>query len=126
MAFNQIYLKPNINLFDNQKRNIKRLVSMNRALLTDRVGSGKTLSVLYSFAYRKEKGLNDVLLVFTPLNAYEKKVWAKDVEKFTTLESISLNGVYEMIDNGAALENILKEYSVVYCKHTQVKGLSDS
>lgn len=125
MAFNQIYLKEDINLFDNQKRNIKRLVSMSRALLTDRVGSGKTLSVLYSFAYRKEKELNDVLLVFTPLNAYEKKVWAKDVEKFTTLNSISLNGVYEMIDNGAALENILKDYSVIYCKHTQVKGLSE-
>lgn len=125
MAFNQIYLKEDINLFDNQKRNIKRLVSMNRALLTDRVGSGKTLSVLYSFAYRKEKGLNDVLLVFTPLNAYEKKVWAKDVEKFTTLNSISLDGVYYMIDNGAVLDNILKEYSVVYCKHTQVKGCSE-
>jgi len=125
MAFNQIYLKDNINLFDNQKNNIRRLVSMDRALLTDRVGSGKTLSVLYSFAYRKEKGLNDVLLVFTPLNAYTKKVWAKDVEKFTTLNSISLDCLYNMLDRGAVLENVLKDYSVVYCKHTQVKTHSE-
>lgn len=125
MAFNQIYLKPNISLFDNQKSNIKRLVSMDRALLTDRVGSGKTLSVLYSFAYRLEKGLNHVLLVLTPLNAYEKKVWAKDVDKFTNLKSISLDELVEELKRGAYLSTILHDNPIVYGKHTQVKTHSE-
>ena len=109
MAFNQIYLKQDINLFENQKTNIKRLAGMQRALLTDRVGSGKTLSVLYSFAYRKEKGWNDILLVFTPLNAYTKKVWAKDVEKFTTMKAISLEELEKRMKEGEGLENIFME-----------------
>lgn len=125
MAFNQIYLKDDIKLFDNQKRNIKRLVSMDRALLTDRVGSGKTLSVLYSFAYRLEKGLNNVLLVLTPLNAYEKKVWAKDVDKFTNLKSISLDELVEELKRGAYLSTILHDNPIVYGKHTQVKTHSE-
>ena len=125
MAFNQIYLKKGISLFDNQKNNIRRLVSMQRALLTDRVGSGKTLSVLYSFAYRFEKGLNDVLLVLTPLNAYTKKVWAKDVDKFTNLNSISLDELVEELNRGANLSTLLHDYPVVYGKHTQVKTQSE-
>ena len=125
MSFNQIYLKSDINLFPNQQNNIRRLVTMQRALLTDRVGSGKTLSVLYSFAYRKEKDWNDVLLVFTPLNAYVKRVWAKDAEKFTTLKSISLEDLETMLGENDLLESILQKYSVVYCKHTQVKTHSE-
>ena len=125
MAFSQIYLKPDINLFENQKNNIRRLVSMQRALLTDRVGSGKTLSVLYSFAYRLEKGLNHVLLVLTPLNAYEKKVWAKDVDKFTRLQSISLDDLVDRLGRGANLSTLLHDYPIVYGKHTQVKTQSE-
>lgn len=125
MAFNQIYLKPDINLFENQKNNIRRLVSMQRALLTDRVGSGKTLSVLYSFAYRLEKGLNSVLLVLTPLNAYEKKVWAKDVDKFTTLTSISLDDLAQELERGGNLSTLLHYYPIVYAKHTHVKTQSE-
>lgn len=114
MAFNQIYLKDNFTLFDNQKANIKRLVTMRRALLTDRVGSGKSLSTLYSFCYLKEKGYVDRMIVFTPLNAYTKKVWQKDIDKFTKLKAIDYDALKEDI-------KAFKNYDVCYCKHTHLK-----
>ena len=125
MAFNQIYLKKDINLFPNQKNNIRRLVSMQRALLTDRVGSGKTLSVLYSFAYRYEKGWNDVLLVLTPLNAYAKKVWVKDADKFTYINTISLDELATRVGRGENLSTLLHDNPIVYGKHTHVKTQSE-
>ena len=115
MAFEQKYLKDGFTLFDNQKANIKRLVTMRRALLTDRVGSGKSLSTLYSFCYLKEKGFADRMVVFTPLNAYAKRVWAKDIDKFTKLECADFDSVKtESPDE-------LKKHDVVYCKHTHLK-----
>ena len=116
MAFNQIYLKDGFTLFDNQKANIKRLVTMRRALLTDRVGSGKSLSTLYSFCYLKEKGFADNMIVFTPLNAYTKRVWAKDIEKFTKLSCADFDSV-----KNESVDKLLKTYDVVYCKHTHLK-----
>lgn len=114
MAFNQVYLKDTFTLFENQKANIKRLVSMKRALLTDRVGSGKSLSTLYSFCYLKEKGWADRMLVFTPLNAYTKKVWQKDIDKFTKLRAVDFDAV---VDN----PEVYKDCDVCYCKHTHLK-----
>ena len=114
MAFNQIYLKDSFTLFDNQKANIKRLVTMKRALLTDRVGSGKSLSTLYSFCYLKEKGWADRMIVFTPLNAYTKKVWQKDIDKFTKLKAIDFEEVNKKPD-------LFVDNDVCYCKHTHLK-----
>lgn len=118
MAFNGIYLKDGFTLFDNQKANIKRLVTMQRALLTDRVGSGKSLSTLYSFCYLKEKGFADNMVVFTPLNAYTKRVWAKDIEKFTKLSCADFDSVKS---ETATVHDILKAHDVIYCKHTHLK-----
>lgn len=125
MAFNQVYLKDGFELFDNQKANIKRLIYMKRALLTDRVGSGKSLSTLYSFAYLKEKGVVDNLIVFTPLNAYSKCVWAKDIDKFTKLTKASFEEVFELYSGGASFPDLLMRYDVIYCKHTHVKAYPD-
>lgn len=115
MAFNQTYLKDGFTLFDNQKANIKRLVTMRRALLTDRVGSGKSLSTLYSFCYLKEKGFADRMIVFTPLNAYTKRVWAKDIDKFTKLSCTDFDSVK------SETPDALKKHDVIYCKHTHLK-----
>lgn len=117
MAFNQTYLKDGFDLFDNQKANIKRLVTMRRALLTDRVGSGKSLSTLYSFCYLKEKGFVDNMIVFTPLNAYTKRVWKKDIEKFTKLSCVD----FDSVRTEANVDKVLKTYDVIYCKHTHLK-----
>ena len=117
MAFNQVYLKDGFTLFDNQKANIKRLVTMRRALLTDRVGSGKSLSTLYSFCYLKEKGFADRMVVFTPLNAYTKRVWKKDIDKFTKLSCVD----FDSVRTETNVDNLLKTYDVVYCKHTHLK-----
>lgn len=117
MAFNQIYLKDGFTLFENQKANIRRLVTMRRALLTDRVGSGKSLSTLYSFCYLKEKGFADRMIVFTPLNAYTKRVWQKDIDKFTKLSCTDFDSVKTETD----VEKLLKSYDVIYCKHTHLK-----
>lgn len=118
------YLKRDFEPFDNQKANIKRLVTMKKALLTDRVGSGKTLSVLYSFAYLKEKGTVNNMIVFTPLNAYTKRVWAKDADRFTKLSVIDFESFVAQAEGGNA-ERLLEEYDVVYCKHTQLKTHPD-
>ena len=115
MAFNQIYLKDGFTLFDNQKANVKRLVTMRRALLTDHVGSGKSLSTLYSFCYLKEKGFADRMIVFTPLNAYTKRVWAKDIDKFTKLSCADFDSVK------SESPDALKKHDVIYCKHTHLK-----
>lgn len=118
MAFNQVYLKDGFALFDNQKANIKRLVTMRRALLTDRVGSGKSLSTLYSFCYLKEKGLADRMIVFTPLNAYTKRVWKKDIDKFTKLSCTDFDSVKA---ETVSVPELLERYDVIYCKHTHCK-----
>lgn len=114
MAFEERYLKDGVQLFENQKHNVKQLIHRRRALLSDKVGSGKTLSCLYAFAYLKEKGFIDKIVVLTPLSAYEKEVWKKDVDKFTKLSCISID---EVMDHSLSLS----DYDVVYGKHTHVK-----
>lgn len=120
------FIKPEVQLFDNQKDNVRLLVRRGRALLCDRVGSGKTLSCLYSFAYLKEKGALRNALVFTPLSAYEKEVWKKDCDKFTRLRSISFDAFKELVGNRwDKLGEFLAQYPVIYCKHTMVKSSLD-
>jgi len=123
MAFEKRYLKGDVSLFENQKHNVKRLVHRRRALLSDKVGAGKTLSCLYSFAYLKEKGELSNMLVFTPLSAYEKNVWRKDIEKFTTLSCISVDDLLSKCgDSIKDLGALMLEYDVIYGKHTHIKS----
>ena len=98
---------------------------MQKALLTDRVGSGKSLSTLYSFCYLKEKGVVSKMIVFTPLSAYAKKVWAKDIEKFTFLTKVSFDDFMAEVNKGEDLAKMLSKYDVIYCKHTHVKAYPD-
>lgn len=122
MSFNQIYLKPGVNLFDNQKHNVSCLVHRRKALLTDRVGSGKSLSTLYAFAYLKEKQKLKNMLVLTPLSAYTKEVWKKDIQKFTMLRCIDLDTLHKRLEGRFdKIELILNQYDIVYGKHSHVK-----
>lgn len=97
---------------------------MKKAILSDRVGSGKTLSILYSFAYLREQGILNNLLVLTPLSAYEKETWKKDLDTFTELSYASVDEIVkELKGDLTKVPEILKQYSVIYGKHTQMKSM---
>ena len=126
MSLTGTYIKPNVKLFDNQKENVRQLVCRRHALLSDKVGAGKSLSTLYAFACLKQKEKVKNLIVLTPLSAYAKKVWYIDITKFTTFKSIDLDtlsarleGHYDKIDM------ILNQYDVIYGKHSHVKQYSN-
>lgn len=126
MAFEAVYIKKNVQLFDNQKNNVKELVHRRKALLTDRVGSGKTLSCLYAFAYLKEKGALTNMLVLTPLSAYEKHVWKSDILKFTNFKSIDIDTLLLRVNNHfSKLSLLLQQYDIIYGKHSHVKQCLD-
>lgn len=126
MAFEAIYIKKNVSLFENQKQNVKALVHRRRALLTDHVGSGKSLSCLYAFAYLKEKKCLLNMLVLTPLSAYEKQVWKADINKFTNFKTIDLDTFAKRVEGHFdKLHLLLAQYDVIYCKHSHVKQYLD-
>lgn len=122
MDSNRKYIKPGVVLFENQKYNIKNLIHRRRCILSDRCGGGKSLSVLYAFSLLKEKAILNNLVVLTPLSAYEKEVWKKDIQKFTNLTSIDIEKLVSLVDdNPLRLERALQNYDVIYCKHTHLK-----
>lgn len=116
------YIKPGTNLFPNQQSNVQLLLKRRKALLTDRVGSGKSLSILYSFALLKERGKLSNMLVLTPLSALSKEVWKKDIIKFTNLTCIDVETLYKLSNHSIQrLLKLLSQYSIIYGKHTHVK-----
>lgn len=123
MSSTPFYIKPGTTLFPNQQSNVQLLLKRRKALLTDRVGSGKSLSILYSFAILKERSKLSNLLVLTPLSAYSKEVWKKDILKFTTLTCIDLETLYKLSNHSLSkLQHLLSQYSIIYGKHTHVKS----
>ena len=112
--YKQKYIKHSVSLFDNQKNNVKQLVTKKRALLTDRVGSGKSLSVLYSFGVLKEAGILDNMLVLTPLSAHSKLVWKKDIDKFTNFKCIDVESLYKQSKGSKdKLIKLMCEYHII-------------
>lgn len=123
MTFTRKYIRPGVKLFDNQRYNVSELIKRRRALLTDRVGSGKTLSILFAYSVLKEAGKLSNLIVMTPLSAYEKETWKQDIKKFTLFTSISLDELYKICgDSQDKLVKCLQQYNVVYCKHSHSKS----
>ena len=123
MGFTYKYLKEGVkdSLFPNQRNNANGLFLRERALLCDKVGSGKTLSVLSAFCILNEVSSRK-MLVFTPKSAYDKKVWEKDIKKFTKLRAVSLDELFA--NEGAVISDCfsyMENYDVVYAKHTSVK-----
>ena len=95
------FFKDGFQLFPEQIELAKGLSSRKRAILIDSTGNGKTLVCLYSYSYLKSKGLADCLLVLTPKNAYDKRVWAKDAAAHTHLTSISLDDFIKKVSGGS-------------------------
>lgn len=115
-------LKEGFSLFPDQLENAKVLVKYRRALFVDSTGSGKTPTILYSFAYLYAKRVVDGLVVFTPKNAHDKEVWKPQIQQFTNFKCINFEDVEKQYNLGRQVENILKGYQIVYCKHTNFKG----
>lgn len=104
----------NFTPFPEQRENIIKLMGRSRALLSSKVGSGKTMTVIGAFGALVFQGKARWLFVFMPLNAYEKGVWQKDIERFTTFRV----GILDEIDDIKKLD----DYDIILCKHTHVKG----
>lgn len=123
--FTRKYIKPGFKLFDNQVYNVKKLIHRRRTILSDKCGGGKTASVLFAFSYLKEKGHMQSLLVLTPLSAFEKEVWKKDIQKFTNFSCITIENLYKMVgESESKLTRALESYDIVYGKHTHIKSTS--
>lgn len=116
------FLKDTFKPYDNQIHNARELCKRRQALLTDHMGAGKCCSVLLAFSVLKAKGKINNLVVLTPLSAYEKEVWKKDIVKFTNFKCISIDDFAKSVgDNPARIEKLLSVYDVIYGKHTHSK-----
>lgn len=116
------YLKDDFKLFEFQLDACRQLVRRRRAILLDSVGNGKTMQCLYSYAYLRSKSIVDVAVVFTPKNAYDKKIWATDANRHTHLKCISWDDALDALSARTSLQSILQRYDVIYAKHTHVKS----
>lgn len=100
--------------FPNQRDNILRLISQRKALLSDKVGSGKTMSIVGAFGTLYMRGQLRWLIVLMPCNAYDKKVWQKDIDKFTSLRVLDIENLNDLKQ--------IDECDVLICKHTHLKS----
>lgn len=114
-------------LTEDQKRVASLLVKRRRAMVCEKAGKGKTLSVLASYLHLKEKGLVDKLVVLTPKNAYEKRVWESECKKHTHLKAVSLDQVKSIIGarSSESLQKYISNYDVIYAKHSHLRNSLD-
>lgn len=121
--FQQLYIKKSVQLFDEQKEFIKKMVHRRRCIISAKTGAGKTLMALYAFGYLKEKEHCKNLLVLTPLSAYDKAVWKLDMQKFSSYRHISMDDFIAKLDPTMSnLYKLLDYYDVIYGKHTMLKN----
>lgn len=114
-------LKPSTHLFPNQVDNVRALLQKRRALFTDHVGAGKTVSVLAALSVLFSRGRLNNAIVLTPLSAHRKLVWAQDIVKFTNFRAISFDEVLKRLSHGESFEVLKRTYQIIYGKHTAVK-----
>lgn len=120
------YIKPEFKLFDNQIKNVNALIRKRKVILTDHVGSGKTMSIVYAFSILKDREKLNNLVVLTPLSAYAKSVWKKDIVKFTRLRVIDIEVLAKRLEGHFdKLDLILDQYDVIYGKHSHFKQIKD-
>lgn len=108
------YIRPQVTLYPNQLNNVRALLSKRRALFTDHVGSGKTLSILAALSILFTRSRIDRVLVFMPLSAYRKDVWSSDISKFTMFRAVT----YDEFTKNPTLH--LKD-DIIMFKHTALK-----
>lgn len=110
-----------VQLFSHQLKAFQKLVNQRNMLYLGKTGSGKTLVTLMGYAYLHNKSSLDKMLVMTPRNAYDKKVWEKDIKKLTNMKCIDIEILVQK--TGGDLEKVdhfLNMYPIVYMKHTHL------
>lgn len=108
-------------LKESQREQANKLVKRKHAILVEKAGKGKTYTVLSAFAYHYIKGNIKNILVLTPRNAFERRVWKLETSKMTNLKSIDIETLQDKVGNNPAkLKHYLDEYQVIYGKHTHI------
>lgn len=80
-----------------------------------------TVCCLYSYSYLRSRNSVDLMVVFTPLNAYTKEIWLKDAQKFTNLRCLSIDELKKRVSSGQSVEEVISDVDVLYGKHTHCK-----
>lgn len=80
-----------------------------------------TVCCLYSYSYLRSRNSVDLMVVFTPLNAYTKEIWLKDAQKFTNLRCLSIDELKKRVSSGQSVEDAISDVDVLYGKHTHCK-----
>lgn len=80
-----------------------------------------TVCCLYSYSYLRSRNSVDLMVVFTPLNAYTKEIWLKDAQKFTNLRCLSIDELKKRVSSGQSMEEAISDVDVLYGKHTHCK-----
>lgn len=113
-------------LTEQQKLQVSKLAKRKRALIVSKTGTGKTLVCLTSFISLYNRNHVDNLLVLTPRNAYQYKVWDSECRKHTTIRAIDLEELHNLCgrDTKRVLAKIA-QYKVVYTKHSIVSKYAD-
>lgn len=89
--------------------------------LSDGCLNHNTVCCLYSYSYLRSRNSVDLMVVFTPLNAYTKEIWLKDAQKFTNLRCLSIDELKKRVSSGQSVEEAISDVDVLYGKHTHCK-----
>ena len=94
--------------------------------ISDGIINHNTLSCLAAFATLKKYKKLDLMIVLTPLNAYNKLVWKADASSKTFLKSVDLAVIDKhFTSNPTNLKKIVDQFDVIYAKHTHVKNKAE-
>jgi len=109
-------------LLPHQEEHSDKISRRRSILMVSKTGSGKTLTCLAAFIKLYNAGKATHLFVFTPLSAYAKKVWHLETEKHTSAKAISIDSlISETKGKLDVAEEMLKDYQIVYGKHTMFR-----
>ena len=105
-----------------QKEQACFFAKKRRALLFEKTGRGKTLTLLAAFAYLYKEGKLTNMIVAAPLSAYAKKVWDSECKDHTNLKTIDFETLISSASgNIARAKKLMGHYQVVYMKHSHVR-----
>ena len=84
------YIKDDVQYYPHQVDGIRALAKQRNFLLADDMGLGKSIQALTVFAIDVKRGWAETCLVVAPVTL--KGNWADEIEKFTRMPAITLNG----------------------------------
>jgi SNF2 family DNA or RNA helicase len=118
------YIKETTYLRDYQTVGVAHLISLNRMILGDGVGLGKTIQIICAYAYRLLYEPELKLLVVTPKSAMEQ--WKEEIEKFCNNISVHIltNKISTAIfNNDNKVKNkILRSFEARALQYKEIKS----